>query len=377
MSTPVFKLGAPSDTDSPYTTIDSGNGEDFKQELFLQQVKYTKNRVLEKLPRVFHDNNILVLGARDVGKSSLINSLCLAMTGDNYEKAQQVGTKYFWDQIELYSRDQKVNKEKGVYPGANISLWDTRGFDKFYDTDKAACLLRLILEGKMPRLFFHQACLLTKETLEQRLKITSAKRMFKAIIFVERQNGTPSQNEGSEKLAKIIQQALSESKYERVKNIPIIRVHSGSEEPRQSLKKSDTLTSISSIESFQEKGFPKLCHNIESYVWNVEYSDYDDDGFEQEPVNDLSPESSNESLTFSQRFEFINRKGPNKINPSQHLSLLLFLEDLLKVISDPNGEEHVKWQVQPRNLKAMKKTNSSQCLPVWTLFRRKKQNSLS
>jgi len=321
---------------------------------------------------------VLVLGAEDVGKSSLINSLCLAMTGDNVERAEQVGTRFFWDQIDLYSRDQKIHKDRGIYPGAKISLWDTRGFARFHETEKAACMIRLILEGKMPRLFFHQACLLNKETLEQRLKITSARRMFKAVIFIERQNPTKSQKEGSERLAKILQTALQESKYDRVKNIPIIRVMNGSEEPRKSLKKSDTMTSISSIESFLEVGFPKLCHNIESYVWNVEYSDYDDDGFSSANDMSSSPDISSETIdSGSRRFEFVNRKGPNKINPSQHLSLLLFLEDLLKVISDPTGEEHVKWQVQAQNLKPMKKTHSSQCLPLPLLFRRKKVKSQS
>ena len=42
-------------------------------------------------------------------------------------------------------------------PCGRVTFWDTRGFDRIFDQDKASLLLRYILEGRLSHHNFNQA----------------------------------------------------------------------------------------------------------------------------------------------------------------------------------------------------------------------------
>lgn len=318
-----------------------------EQKEVYHKVSEVKNQIKSNLPKVYHDNNVLVLGARNVGKSSLINSVWLAMTGESEERAPPVGVTFHLGCHKLYGREARYSRDRGVrLPGGSINLWDTRGIHLVHEEEKVALILQYLLEGRLERSFFHQALILPIDKLKSRFHNTevSTKKHWKAVIFVERKNADEKMRTQTERLGRILQSALSKSKFHSIKNLPVLRTLNGAEEEVKNI--STTLrankSSIGSTESLTEVGLPRQWHPIESYQWQIQYESVDDEGF--------NTASDNESVDLadmpSMRFEFNNRKAPCQIYPEQHLSLLLFLNDLLQVLIDPNSEASKNWRLE-------------------------------
>ena len=53
-------------------------------------------------------------------------------------------------------------------PCGRVVMWDTRGFEKIYDDNHQALLLRYILEGRLQRENLQQALLLSDEICKKR-----------------------------------------------------------------------------------------------------------------------------------------------------------------------------------------------------------------
>ena len=70
-------------------------------QVIYQNVDLVKEDIKRKLPQVYHENNVLVFGAHNVGKSSLINSIWLAMTGESQERSPPVGVTFYLGQHKL------------------------------------------------------------------------------------------------------------------------------------------------------------------------------------------------------------------------------------------------------------------------------------
>lgn len=352
--------------------FDYNTDDPMTKDLF-NRLDTVKGNIQQKLPHIYHDNNVLVIGAHNVGKSSLINSVWLAMSGQNEERAPPVGVTFHLGHHKLYTRDPRYSKERGVrFPGGSVQLWDTRGFHLIHEESKAALIMQYLLEGRLDRTFFHQALMLDEEKLKQRFSRAevSPRKHYKAIIFVERKDATDEQLEQTERLAKIVQLALAKSQFNKIKNMPVIRALNGADDEVKQLAKVERLMSnVSSTESLNEIGLSPKTHNLESYQWRVEYEGFDDEGFGNDQATGARnsiPELDEENQTasdsdeeISQRFEFSNRYGPDVINPEQHLSLLLFLNDLLQVLIDPNCESAKAWRLEKDKLASV--TSASAC----------------
>merc|ERR1712142_376842 len=194
---------------------------------------------------------------------------------------------------------------------------------------------------------------------------------FKAIIFIERHDADDVMRIQTEKLARVLRLALSRSHWNAVKNIPILRVLNGVE-----LDCKVGLSSVSSVESLCSIGLPALAHTVENYEWKIKFSNVNveegeiDEGFltagSSESIevfddeNDLGkrdeknikdetsnnePEQVVENSTVGKsRFEYAYRQGPENTCLDKDLNLLLFLQNLLDCVSNPNSSEHRKWR---------------------------------
>jgi len=378
----------------------------------LKKVQEVKNRIKMQFPDLEGDHDVLVIGAHDVGKSSMINSLWLSMTGEKEERSPPVGKPYNYAPIPIYRRKTTYSPKSGIrINGGSLKFWDTRGFQKVNQISRLATLFRFILEGRMAPGYFHQALMLSEDTVIKNCKKIDISRsnIYKAVIFIERENPTPAMVKQTQKLAEALQKGLSRSKFHAVKNIPIIRVKNGAEQEVRSLGRS-TMTSVSSCESLSEVGMPSQQHNIESYTWSVNYTDFDideidSDDLEVPPVvkvqtnedgelEEVPTDEEDEGEEFQQdkeeggnsdsgnadfgnegnsagaecgnsqymlkmnikpsnRFEFSYRLGPaqEELTPEKHLSLLLFLNNLLTIICHPDSEESKKWRFDKNAVK--------------------------
>lgn len=330
-----------------------------EQKEVFERVAVAKHAIKRNLPKVYHDNNVLVLGARNVGKSSLINSIWLAMTGESEERSPPVGVTFHLGCHKLYGREAKYSRDRGVrLPGGSVNLWDTRGIHLVHDEEKVALILQYLLEGRLEKSFFHQALILPVDKIKARFHNTevSTKKHWKAVIFVERKDADGKMQQQTERLGRILQLALSRSKFNSIKNLPVLRTLNGAGEEVKKINSTLKMnrSSLSSTESLNEVGLPKQVFPIESYQWRIEYESFDEEGFGNNKGESVNPSSDNGSENGSDidyaeqkscRFEFNNRKAPGQIYPEQHLSLLLFLNDLLNVLIDPNSETSCKWRL--------------------------------
>lgn len=325
-----------------------------------------KANIRKQLPHIFYVNNILVIGARDVGKSSLINSIWLAISGQNEECSPPVGVTFHLGPHTLYTRNSKYNKDRGIrFPGGTVQFCDTRGLHLIHEESKASLIIQYLLEGRMDRSFFHQALMQNEESLKHRFAHAdvSPRKHYKAVIFVERKDATNAQLEQTERLARITLNALARSKYSNIRNLPVVRaLNAAHDEVKQLGKNTRLMSNVSSTDSLNEMGLPNRTHNLESYQWRTVYEGFDDERLNSEeqvaipedpvatvPSTSAAADGGHEQVTeegVSQRFEFRNRYGPKEINPEQHLSLLLFLDDLLKVLINPNCESAKAWRLE-------------------------------
>merc|ERR1712071_750250 len=98
------------------------------------------------------------------------------------------------------------------------------------------------------------------------------RNVFKSIIFVERSNPTPEMHHQTERLAKCLQTALSQSVHRSIQHIPIIRIQNGCEpEVMQDASRRMSTISLSRFRQNTEYGLPSSFHSLDSYRW------YDDE----------------------------------------------------------------------------------------------------
>jgi len=261
------------------------------RERLIREVNQVKGRIKRQFPELQGDHDVLVIGAHDVGKSSLINSLWLSMTGETEERSPPVGKPYNFAAVPIYRRKATYSATSGIrLNGGSLQFWDTRGFQKIHKLSMLATLFRFILEGRMPPSYFHQALMLEEAKVIKnckRIDISKA-NFYKAVVFIERERPTVEMEMQTQKLADALRLGLSRSKFHAVKTIPIIRVKNGAEREVKSLAKSQTITSVSSCESLCDVGMPARQHNIESYTWSVNYTDYDLDEIESDDPQEKS-----------------------------------------------------------------------------------------
>lgn len=155
--------------------------------------------------------NVLVLGQRESGKTSLINSMCMALTQKWSDKARYCpGRNHVIDECVIH-RNQT---------GGKVVFSDTRGFEDIHEDDHAVLILRYVLEGRIPAKCIPCVLLMSKELIKKRYhKAYDPSRRIDCVLFVSAVDEEPATH-----LMTIVQQALATSKHASVNRTPIVSV---------------------------------------------------------------------------------------------------------------------------------------------------------
>jgi len=184
--------------------------------------------------------NVLVLGGKDAGKSSLINSMNMSLTKEWKDVAKLCpGRKHVIDECVLL-RNRKIN--------GKVTFWDARGFDEVHDDEQIALIIRYVLEGRIPSKCIPCVLLMSVELIKKRYHrvVEPHRRRIDLVLFVSDPTTTPCT-----RLLKLLQQAITSSKQTFINDVPVVSV----------VTKMDKLAPGDSARSFSEYDFE---HNIYS-----------------------------------------------------------------------------------------------------------------
>jgi len=246
--------------------------------------KYTKtlSSIQNSLKRTYDNNNILLLGGSSTGKTSLINSLYLALTNNQEELATDTPAFSSVKEITIYQRQNKTPKSGQItstnyykLKGTNINFWDTKGFENHYDKERLSVILQYILEGKVKPINYHHLLIQDKEDIIATFKNKSA-HPFKAVIFIERENTNVDNNRvaSSITLASSLKKAISSSNI--IKNLPIFRVLNGCLNDHLTAEYNSKLSEELSFQKMQF-GLSNRRFNLDTYTWQEIFNDFDSD----------------------------------------------------------------------------------------------------
>uniref|UniRef100_H2ZHW4 Uncharacterized protein n=1 Tax=Ciona savignyi TaxID=51511 RepID=H2ZHW4_CIOSA len=156
--------------------------------------------------------NVLVIGAKGAGKSSLINSMNMALTQEWKDRAKYCpGRNHVIDECVMFH-----NKKAG----GKVVFWDTRGFEDIHADDHAILILRYVLEGRIPAKCIPCVLLMSKEVIKKRYhKISETKRRIDLVMFVSSLTEEPNS-----RLMSLTEQAITTSKHACVNRVPILSI---------------------------------------------------------------------------------------------------------------------------------------------------------
>lgn len=188
--------------------------------------------------------NVLVIGPHDSGKTTLINSLLMSVTGEWVDRAPYgTGRAHNLNPVVLYENPEHHRRHRTVSdannggyrprhrhfdptwkrscedPCGRVVMWDTRGFDTIHDEAHQALLLRYILEGRLHPSNLSQALLLPDEICKKRYRAPMKDSQIDMILYVAAADERPNVN-----LFKAIIRAKEESKDEKAMKCPIMLV---------------------------------------------------------------------------------------------------------------------------------------------------------
>jgi len=181
--------------------------------------------------------NVLVLGPHDSGKTTVINSLLMAVRKQWCDRARYGhGGKHQFAPVTLYENPTHHKRQNGQAfhhhehydpkwkrsphdPCGRVTFWDTRGFDRIFDQDKASLLLRYILEGRLSHHNFNQALIQSTESLKQMYPEGNADLHIDLVLYVASAKEAPNH-----RYFEVINKAKAESKTPTVQTVPILTV---------------------------------------------------------------------------------------------------------------------------------------------------------
>lgn len=167
--------------------------------------------------------NVLVIGPKESGKSSLINSMYMALAQEWKDRAKYFpGKNHTIDQCVMFRTRGSRNASR-----SKVVFWDTRGFEDIHSDEHAALILRYVMEGRIPSQCIPCVLLMEKELIKKRYqKTASPERRIDLVLNVAALSQEPH------RLMSLVQQAITSSKMSSVNRIPVLSVAT----------KSDTLT---------------------------------------------------------------------------------------------------------------------------------------
>jgi len=167
--------------------------------------------------------NVLVIGGSQSGKSSLINSMNMAINQKWSDCAKyNPGRKHIIQECVLHTNktDKQSQKQNHQTKSTKVSFWDTRGFDGIYDNDHTALILRYVLEGRIPPKCIPCVLLMSKEMIKKRYRGQSCPhRRIDLVLFVSDATTPPHL-----RLINLLIDSMQSSKIQVIKNVPIISV---------------------------------------------------------------------------------------------------------------------------------------------------------
>merc|ERR1712183_1179547 len=163
--------------------------------------------------------NVLVIGGSNAGKSSVINSMNMALDQKWRDCAKYYpGRNHVIDECVMFHN-------RGS--GGKVVFWDTRGFEGIHEDEHAILILRYVLEGRIPPKCIPCVLLMSKEIIKKRYhRVADPHRRIDMVMYVSDFCQQPEV-----RLMGLLAQAMNQSKIISVNNVPIISV----------VTKSDTL----------------------------------------------------------------------------------------------------------------------------------------
>jgi len=157
--------------------------------------------------------NVLVLGGKNSGKSSLINSMNMSLTQEWKDVAKICpGRKHVIDEC-VMMRNRKCN--------GKVVFWDARGFDEVHEDEQIALILRYVLEGRIPSKCIPCVLLMSCELIKKRYHrvVEPHRRRIDLVLFVSDPTTTPCT-----RLLRLLQQAITSSKQTLINDVPVVSV---------------------------------------------------------------------------------------------------------------------------------------------------------
>jgi len=157
--------------------------------------------------------NVLVLGGKNSGKSSLINSMHMSLTQEWKDVAKICpGRKHVIDECVMV-RNRKCN--------GKVVFWDARGFDEVHEDEQIALILRYVLEGRIPSKCIPCVLLMSCELIKKRYHrvVEPHRRRIDLVLFVSDPTTTPCT-----RLLRLLQQAITSSKQTLINDVPVVSV---------------------------------------------------------------------------------------------------------------------------------------------------------
>lgn len=167
--------------------------------------------------------NVLVIGGSQSGKTSLINSMNMALNQKWSDCAKyNPGRKHIIQECVLHTNkpDKQSQKQNHKTKSSKVSFWDTRGFDGIYDNEHTSLILRYVLEGRIPPKCIPCVLLMSKEMIKKRYRGQSCPhRRIDLVLFVSDATAPPHT-----RLINMLIDSMQSSKIQVIKNVPIISV---------------------------------------------------------------------------------------------------------------------------------------------------------
>jgi len=167
--------------------------------------------------------NVLVIGGSQSGKTSLINSMNMALNQKWSDCAKyNPGRKHIIQECVLHTNkpDKQSQKQNHKTKSSKVSFWDTRGFDGIYDNEHTSLILRYVLEGRIPPKCIPCVLLMSKEMIKKRYRGQSCPhRRIDLVLFVSDATAPPHL-----RLINMLINSMQSSKIQVIKNVPIISV---------------------------------------------------------------------------------------------------------------------------------------------------------